>query len=104
MAEITPTRVSINKARDLVERVGWTFIQSFAGFLIAFNITDLNGIDWGDLFKGAAVASGIAALKVIIAQNVGDTPSGELLPGAPVIEPIPNPTPPPPPPIDVPST
>lgn len=89
------TKVTINKGRDFVERVGWTFIQAFAGFLIAANVTDLDNIDWTDLFKGAAVAAGIAALKVIVAWQFNSNESGDLLPGAPVIQPV-NPTPPPP--------
>lgn len=76
--------MTINKGRDFLERVGWTFIQTFVGVLVATNI--VGDTDWKEVLYGALVAAGLAAGKVVIAQNVGQNSNGELLPGAPVIE------------------
>jgi hypothetical protein len=62
--------------KDFLERVLWTFAQAFLGFLIAQNILD--EVDWKRLLVGAAVAGGIAAAKVILAQNTGATNQGAL--------------------------
>jgi hypothetical protein len=73
--------VQVNKAKDLVERVVWTFIQAYIG---------LGAIDWiasginlslvHELYisLGAAVA---ATIKVFIAQQVGSRGSGDAIPG-----------------------
>lgn len=76
--------VTVNKARDFAERVIWTFIQAFLGFMVAQELT--GSIIWSEVLYGALVAGGVAAAKVIIAQNVGETNAGDLLPGAPVIQ------------------
>lgn len=75
----------VNKTRDLIERVGWTFIQAFVGTLIALNLT--GDVAWSEVLYSAAVAGGISAGKVIIAQQfVGTNGAGDLLPGAPTTE------------------
>lgn len=76
--------MTVNKARDFVERVGWTFIQTFIGVLVATNIVGTT--NWKEVLYGALIAAGVAAGKVVIAQNIGGTNAGDLLPGAPVIE------------------
>ena len=73
--------MQVNKAKDLFERVAWTFIQSYIA---------LGAIDWLSagvnlafihqlyISLGAALA---ATIKVFIAQNVGSRGSGDAIPG-----------------------
>lgn len=73
--------MTVNKTKDLIERVGWTFIQAEIG---------LGALDW--LAKGinlafwhqleiSAGAAAAATIKVLIAQNVGTRGSGDAIPG-----------------------
>jgi hypothetical protein len=78
--------MKINKAKDLAERVGWTFIQAW----IALGALDwlAKGINLAlvhqlEISAGAAVA---ATIKVLIAQNVGKRADGAAIPGG-VVEP-----------------
>ena len=71
----------VDKTKDLVERVVWTFIQAE----IALGALDWlsNGINlsfWHQIYAslGAALA---ATIKVFIAQNVGQHPDGAAIPG-----------------------
>lgn len=73
--------MKVNKAKDLIERVGWTFIQAELG---------LGALDWISqginlslvhqlyVSLGAAVA---ATVKVLLAQNLGSRGSGDAIPG-----------------------
>lgn len=68
--------IDINKDKDFIERVGWTAIQVAGGLLL----TDLESghiIIWQAILQAAA----LAALKVIIAQRVGQHPDGSAIPG-----------------------
>jgi hypothetical protein len=83
--------VKVNQAKDLAERVGWTFIQAY----IALGAVDwiAAGINLSLLHElyvalGAAVAS---TIKVLIAQRVGTRGSGDAIPGG-VVEPAAPPT------------
>lgn len=69
----------VNKVRDFIERVGWTFIQAAA----AAGITALSSPDltWETGLKFVATAGGLAVLKVLAAQQVGDRGSGDAIPG-----------------------
>ncbi len=73
--------MQVNKFRDLLERVSWTFIQAYIG---------LGAIDW--LSNGlnatfinqvyAALGAALAAtIKVLLAQRVGSRGSGDAIPG-----------------------
>jgi hypothetical protein len=66
--------VNINY-KDLIERVGWTAIQAFAASALVVGFTDL------DSLKISGAAAGIAVLKVLVAQNIGDRGSGDAIPG-----------------------
>lgn len=73
--------MKVNQAKDFVERVGWSFIETYIS---------LGALDWvskginlsllhqlyGSL--GVAVA---AAIKVVLAQRVGSRGSGDAIPG-----------------------
>lgn len=49
---------------DLLERAGWTFVQSFVGVLVGLDLT-AGAIDWKTSLVSAAVAGLVAALKVL---------------------------------------
>lgn len=65
--------------KDFLERVGWTAIQATAA--AALVVLTTSDIDWetGLKFVGTAVA--IAVAKVVIAQQVGDSKTGDAFPG-----------------------
>lgn len=65
--------------RDFVERVGWTAIQalSAAGLIVLTS----DGISWQEGLKFVGVAVAIAVAKVVVAQQVGDSGTGDAIPG-----------------------
>lgn len=65
--------------KDFIERVGWTAIQATAGAALVVLTTD--NIIWGDAIKFVGVAVAVAVVKVVIAQQAGDTSTGEAFPG-----------------------
>lgn len=68
----------VNKYLDFAERVGWTAIQAAAGAtLIALS----GAVSWESGLKFVGVTTATAALKVIVAQQVGDRGSGDAIPG-----------------------
>ena len=71
----------INKWLDLLDRAGWTFIQTFGGTLVVFGFND-----WKMNLGAAAVAAIGSALKTTVAQRTGDSGAGDLIPGKDVIE------------------
>jgi hypothetical protein len=73
--------VRINRWLDLLDRVLWTFVQAFAATLIVLGFDS-----WKDSLGAAAIAGALAALKVVAAQNVGDSKLGDGIPGASVVE------------------
>lgn len=71
----------VNKFKDFAERVVWTAVQAAAAAALA------TGFDnWNLTGKVAGIAAVVAALKVIVAQNVGTHDDGAAIPGG-VIEP-----------------
>jgi hypothetical protein len=62
--------------RDLIERVGWTAIQAGAASALVTGFDD-----WALTLKIAGAAAVGAALKVIVAQQVGDSGTGDAIPG-----------------------
>jgi len=85
--------VKIDKLKDLVERVGWTFIQAE----IALGALDwiASGINLNLLHQlyislGTAAA---ATVKVLIAQQFGGRGSGDAIPGGIEASPVPVPSP-----------
>lgn len=71
--------MTVSKARDFVERVGWTTIQAFAASEIVALTTST--VTFVDGLKVAGIAAAVAALKVIAAQNVGARQDGAAIPG-----------------------
>lgn len=68
--------MNVNKARDFIERVAWTAFQAFAATALVTGFDD-----WNLTLKVAGTAALAAALKVIVAQNVGDSGNGAAIPG-----------------------
>lgn len=50
---------------DAAERIGWTFVQSAGGVIIVSQGFGL------EVWKAAAVAGGLAAVKALVAFRVG---------------------------------
>lgn len=71
----------INRWIDLLDRVAWTFIQTFAATMVVLGVND-----WGQDLGVAAIAGLFAALKTIAAQRVGSSSLGDAVPGASVIK------------------
>lgn len=67
--------VKYSRLKDWLERTGWTILQAGAGVMLDQMIS--GRITWHAILYAGA----IAGLKVVIAQRVGSTPTGELIPG-----------------------
>ena len=59
-----------DKLLDLIERSGWTFIQTFLATLLVSGVLDAGGFDV-EAWKVAGVAALLAAIKAVIAQQFG---------------------------------
>lgn len=73
-----------DKLLDLLERSGWTFIQTFLATLLVSGVLDANGIDI-EAWKVAGIAALLAAIKAVIAQQFG-TGTAATLPSK--VEPV----------------
>lgn len=64
----------------MFERTAWTFIQSFAGVIVASNATGLAGFDWkADLIAaGSAAAICIAKILGVASTVTNTTPAVEI--------------------------
>jgi len=63
----------INKLMDFAERVGWTAVYLIAAQFITWS-TSGDAFEW----KTFGIAVGLAAAKVIVAQNLGKSNDGAL--------------------------
>lgn len=79
-------RPRVNKWLDLLDRAGWTAVQSAAAAALAALTLNLG---WEELLVVVGTATGIAVLKVVVGQNTGSDNTGSLI-GQPVIEPPPD--------------
>lgn len=72
--------MKVNRGKDFAERVGWTLLQVTAGALLSL-------LQTGEVLAVRTIiyTVGIAALKVIVAQQVGQHGDGAAIPGG-VIE------------------
>lgn len=68
--------VTVNRALDFVERVGWMAIYGGAAAFIAWATT---GDAWS--WRTFLIAIGLAVCKVVIAQRVGASGMGDAIPG-----------------------
>lgn len=74
--------MKVNRWLDLLDRVGWTFVQAYIGSAI---VLGLDG--WKESIGIAAGAAVVAAGKVVLAQKAGDDDLGAAVPGN-VLEPV----------------
>lgn len=77
--------VKVNKFKDFVERLFWTLAEFGVALPVANWIVGDPLSWWTPIFMGA-----LAALKIAVAQHVGDHGSGDAIPGG-VIETSPAP-------------
>jgi hypothetical protein len=83
------------KLLDIIERVGWTFIQAVAATVVsAGTAADLHTFDWRAALTGAGTAAAIALLKQLgvnasVALLAAKAPAA---PSAPPVAPAPEPT------------
>lgn len=73
-----------DKLFDLLERSGWTFVQTFLATLLVSGVLDAGGFDV-EAWKVAGVAALLAAIKAVIAQQFG-TGTAATLPAK--VEPV----------------
>lgn len=68
----------VNRWLDLLDRVGWTAIQSSAGAALTALTTN---VTWEQGLAFVGVTTLTAVIKVVIAQNTGDDNLGAAVPG-----------------------
>jgi hypothetical protein len=70
---------------DLIERVGWTFLQAFGAELVASGWFTVDGVtDLSVLQKAgiAGIAAVLSVIKGLVAKGVGSPNTAALLPAA----------------------
>lgn len=75
----------VNRWLDLLDRAGWTAVQTAAGAALTALTLHLS---WAEFAVTVGGATAVAVLKVVIGQNTGTDETGALI-GTPVIEPPP---------------
>lgn len=71
--------------KDLLERVGSTFLEGFAGAVTLQMYTNLGWLAWVTAGAGAGIA---AVIKGLIAKRIGSPNSASLLPGVGPVPPV----------------
>lgn len=67
------------KLIDLLERTIWTAVQTFCGTLLGTQIV-VGKVGWEAVLVSAGVAAGVAACKVVAAQNFSSNGQGDAFP------------------------
>jgi hypothetical protein len=75
----------VNRAKDFLERVGWTFIEVEVGLGALDWISNGINLSLWHTFYASLGAAAAATAKVLWAQRVGKRGSGDAIPGG-VIE------------------
>lgn len=78
--------MQINKTKDLVERVGWTFIQVEISLGLLDWISAGFNLNFVHQLYASLGAAAVATVKVVLAQRAGTHDDGAAIPGG-VIEP-----------------
>jgi hypothetical protein len=68
--------MKVNRWLDLLDRVGWTFIQAYVGSAVILGISE-----WEETLGIALGAAVVAAAKVVVAQRSGSDDLGAAVPG-----------------------
>lgn len=82
-----------NKVADLLDRSIWTFAQAAVGSLVAANLFSSTSVDWRSVLAAAAVAGGMAVLKVMGVNTSVAQVISSVLPGSEPVSPVPSPAP-----------
>jgi len=82
----TLASVKVNAAKDLVERVGWTFIEAYIGLGLLDWINNGVNLNLAHQLYASLGAAIVATVKVLVAQRFGSHTSGDAIPGG-VLEP-----------------
>lgn len=73
--------MNVNKTKDFVERVGWTFLQVEISLgAIDWLSSGINLSAWHS-FVASLAAAAVATVKVLIAQHFGQHGDGAAIPG-----------------------
>jgi uncharacterized membrane protein YagU involved in acid resistance len=72
--------MKVNRWLDLLDRVGWTAIQAASAAVLTFATTGLE-FTWPAFLQFVGIATAIAVVKVVIAQNTGSDALGAAVPG-----------------------
>lgn len=73
--------VKLDKVKDFIERVGWTFIQVEIGLGALDWLSKGVNLSFLHILYGSLGAALAATIKVLLAQNVGKHPDGAAIPG-----------------------
>ena len=73
--------VQVNKLKDFLERVGWTFLQVEIGLGLLDWINSGINLSFVHTVYTSLGAAAVATVKVLLAQNVGSRGSGDAIPG-----------------------
>lgn len=74
----------MNAFLDMLERVFWTFVQTFIGVLIASPVFDNLGVGYQDALKIGLFAGLAAVAKVVLAYALSKSSGGSSLPASTV--------------------
>lgn len=78
--------MKVNKLKDLVERVGSTFIEAYIGLGAIDWIANGINLNLVHSLYAALGAAAAATIKVLLAQRIGKQGMGDAIPGG-VVEP-----------------
>ena len=70
----------VNKTRDFIERVGWTFVQAEIGLGLLDWLSGGINLSFVHTVYASLGAAAAATIKVLLAQRSGDG-AGDALPG-----------------------
>ena len=71
----------INKIKDFVERVGWTFLQVEIGLGLLDWVNSGINLSFVHTVYTSLGAAAVATVKVLLAQHAGTRGSGDAIPG-----------------------
>lgn len=79
----TYAHIKVNKALDLLERVGWTFIEAEIALGALDWLSSGFNLNLWHQFYASLGAAAVATIKVLIGQRLklGGTDSGAIVPG-----------------------
>lgn len=73
--------INVNKAKDFIERVAWTFFEVEIGLGLLDWLSKGINLSFLHVLYGSLGAAAAATIKVLLAQRVGVHNSGDAIPG-----------------------